>query len=301
MLAIFLRGDGGMSGYALRGASRAHEQPQRRMGALVQGSALILALLLAGSRAAWRVLMVLCEQTGRAAPTLLLGALLLGGFQVAQQLLRQNDPPLMPVYLAAEQADIDHKQLEQRLTPLLAHSGFFALDLDAVQQELESLPLIAAANLRKIWPGQLVVQLRMHQPQFRWKDAGLLVENGQRLSVQTEHYAHLPQLVGPVGSEAQLMQQYQQFAQMLRPLGLSVTRLEKRERGSGFLTATPKNGETAIEFALGRGNWQEKIQGFIYLVGREGLHLDELARVDLRHRNGFAVALIQPSEQGSEP
>jgi len=295
MFAIFLRADPTYSPELLRGASRVREQPGRRTNAqgMVRGLALTLALLLAGSRATLRLLMVLCEQAGRAAPTLLLGGLLLGGFQLAQSLFTRVDQPLAQVQLAAPALNIDQQQMQQRLAHLFAGSGFFSLDLDAVRQELESLPLIARASLRRRWPGQLVAQLQMHQPLARWGKQGLLVEGGEVLPEGAEHYQQLPQLIGPVGSEEALFEQYQQFEQMLRPLGLSVTRLEQRAHGSGFLTVTDQSGDSSVEFALGSGQWMEKMQRFIHFAGQGALHPHELSRVDLRHRNGFAVAARQ--------
>ncbi|KXU38403.1 hypothetical protein AXE65_01425 [Ventosimonas gracilis] len=295
MFATYLRADPIYSPDLLRGASRVREQPSRRANAqgLVRGLALALALLLAGGCAALRLLMVLCQQAGRAAPTLLLGALLLGGFQLVQSLFTDLDQPLAQVQLVTSTANIDQQQVQQRLAPLFARSGFFSLDLDAARRELESLPLIAHASLRRRWPGQLVVQLQMHQPLARWGEQGLLASGGQVLAEGAQHYPQLPQLIGPIGSEEALFKQYQQFEQMLRPLGLSVVRLVQQERGSGFLTAKALSGDRVVELALGSGQWMEKMQRFIHFVRQGALSLSELARVDLRHRNGFAVVSRQ--------
>jgi len=301
MLAIFLRADPAYSPELLRGASRIREQPARRANGqgMVRGLALTLALLLAGTRVSLRLLIGLCEHTGRAVPALLLGVLLLGGFQAAQSLFAHFDQPLARVQLAAPALNIDQEQVQQRLAHLFAGSGFFSLDLDAVRQELESLPLIAHASLRRRWPGQLVAQLQMHQPLARWGEQGLWVEGGQVLAEGGEHYPHLPQLIGPVGSEEALFEQYQQFEQILRPLGLSVTRLEQHAHGSGFLTVTDSTGASTVEFALGSGQWMEKMQRFIHFAGQAALHPHELSRVDLRHRNGFAVASRQAGQEAA--
>jgi len=298
MFAIFLRADPIYSPDLLRGGTRVRGQPARQTSGqgITRSVALTLALLLAGTRVSLRLLLALCEQTGRAAPALLLGGLLLGGVQVVQLLFTRIDQPLAQVQLATTTStpNIDQQQIQQRLASLLAGSGFFSLDLDAVRQELESLPLVARASLRRRWPGQLVAQLQMHQPLARWGEQGLLVEGGQVLPEGAEHYQQLPQLIGSVGSEGALWEQYQQFEQMLWPLGLSVMRLEQHQRGSGFLTAKALNGDATVEFAWGSdGQWMEKMQRFIHLVGQGALHPGELTRVDLRHRNGFAVASRQ--------
>jgi len=298
MTSIFLRGNS-MPGYApsgLRGAGRVH-QPSRQSGTLVHGCALVLALLLASTRATFRLLLSLCEQVGRAAPTLLLAVVLVALFQLLQPLFTQFDLPLSKVQLVADSAPIDAQQVQQHLAPVLEDSGFFSLDLKAAQQSLESLPLIASADLRRYWPGQLVAELTLHQPLARWGEQGLLAESGKLLPSGAEQFAHLPQLLGEEGSSQVLFAQYQQLQSMLGPLRLRVTRLEKRARGSGFLSAMTDSGNTTIQFALGRGDWSGKMQRFIHLAQQAQMNLDNLVRVDLRHQNGLAVALTPPPTQ----
>jgi len=254
-------------------------------------------LLLAGTRAAFRLLGLVCEQAGRAAPTLLLVAALLALFQFVQPLWPQLDLPLSKVQIHAQTPYIDAEQVQQRLAPLLKEGGFFSLDLEAAQQTLESLPLIASANLRREWPGQLVADLTLHQPLARWGEQGLLAENGELLATGAEQFTHLPLLIGAAGSQQALFAQYQQLQAILNPLGLRVTRLEQQARGSGFLSAISQNADIRIEFALGSGDWSGKMQRFIHLAQQPEMNLKQLVRVDLRHRNGLALALIPPEQQ----
>jgi|GEM_PF-1902069 len=292
---------GTLPGYLPNGRRERHPggQPSAQR-LLVRNTALGLALLLASGQAALRLLLTLLEQIGRTAPTLLLMALVLGVSQVVQQLWPLLDKPLEQIHLAGETTHLDSQQMQQQLAPLLAEGGFFSLDLNAVHQALESQPLIASASVRRQWPGQLDVQFKMHRPLFRWGEQGLLTEGGRLLSSGGEYYRRLPQLVGPLGSEAQMVQQYLLLDQMLRPIGLNVSRLERRPRGSEFLTAISQTGENRIEFALGRGDTLEKMQHFVRLARLPELDINELLRVDLRHKNGLAIAR-KPIEQENEP
>jgi len=198
---------------------------------------------------------------------------------------------------ASTAAYIDSQQVQQKLAPLLKGSHFFDLDLNAVRQELESLPLIAKANVRKRWPAELIAELTPHQPLSRWGEQGLLAENGQLLPSGAEQFAHLPQLIGPVGSEQALYATYQQFESMLSPLGLSLSKLEQSESGRVFLSVVRKNSGSVIEFALGSGDWSGKMQRFIRFAKQSATDLSQLTRVDLRHRNGFALALTGQAKQ----
>jgi len=303
MQGAFLRSHG-MPGYspgALRGAGRVRGQPYPGQTQGQKKAALLLALLLACTRATLRWLVTACEQAGRIAPSLSLVITLVCVFQLMYPLWTQFDQPLTQVQIIAGPQPVNTQPVRQRLASLLEEGGFFSLDLDAVRQELESQPLIASVHLHKRWPQQLVAELTMRQPLMRWGEQELLMENGELLSSGAEHYAHLPQLVGPSGSQRQLLARYHEMAEMLHPLGLAVTRLQQQERGSGLLLAKVAASGNTIEFVLGSDDWSGKMQRFIQFAGQPGLALDRLSRVDLRHRNGFAVTPIRQEQPGSQP
>src|SRR3990167_6818182 len=116
------------------------------------------------------------------------------------------------------------------------------------RRELELMPWIASAKVRRVWSDQLVVRLEEQLPIARWGDEALLNNQGEAFApLELANYPHLPQLYGPKRAQQQVMQQYQVLSQMLRPMGFSVARLELRERGSWFLST----GQ-GIELLLGR-------------------------------------------------
>lgn len=218
-------------------------------------------------------------------PVLLL-ALGYGAFELGGRLKPYVDQPLGRVSVEGELNYVDSAEVRQRIAPYI-RTTFFSVDLAAMRSELESMPWIAEAQVRRVWPDQLIVQLEEQLPVARWGDEALLNNQGKAFAPgQVAGYEHLPRLWGPQRAQQRVMQQYQMFSQLLRPLDFSVASLEMRERGSWYLTT----GQ-GFELLLGRDRVVDKMRRFVS-VYEAALkeNISNIARVDLRYPNGLAVA-----------
>src|SRR5690606_1999290 len=129
--------------------------------------------------------------------------------------------------------------------------SFFSVDLEAMRLELEAMPWIARAEVRRVWPDQVTIRLVEQLPIARWGEEALLNNQGRAFApTEVGNYQHLPQLFGPQRAQEKVMRQYQMLNQMLRPLGFSIARLELRERGSWFLSTQPGSNGESIELLL---------------------------------------------------
>lgn len=223
-------------------------------------------------------------------PLLLVG-LVLGGVELHKQLLPYADRPIAKVSVQGELGYVTREAVQSRVAPYVERT-FFQVDLHGLRRELEQMPWIAHAEVRRVWPDQVVIQLAEQLPIARWGDEALLNNRGQAFAPsELANYEHLPQLRGPKRAQQRVMQQYQMLSQMLRPMGFSIARLELRERGSWFLTT-----REGIELLLGRDQVVEKIRRFgtIYQQALQA-QSENIARVDLRYANGLAVAWRDPA------
>ncbi|TRX76288.1 cell division protein FtsQ/DivIB [Pseudomonas mangiferae] len=231
-------------------------------------------------------------------PFLLLG-LGFGTYELAQRALPYADRPIARVSIEGDLGYISQQAVQQRIAPY-ASGSFFSVDLSAMRQELEKMPWIASAEVRRVWPDQVVVHLEEQLPIARWGDEALLNNQGQAFKPrELSPYGHLPQLWGPQRAQEQVMQQYQMLSQLLRPLGFTLTRLELRERGSWFLTTTSgtAGGGTgqSLELLLGRDHLVEKMRRFITIYDKAlKEQIANIASVDLRYPNGLAVGWREP-------
>jgi cell division protein FtsQ len=223
--------------------------------------------------------------------------LVLGGlaYTLAQRVLPYADRPISQVSVQGDLSYISQQAVQQRIAPYLAAS-FFTVDLAAMRGELEQMPWIARAEVRRIWPNQLSIQLEEQLPIARWGNEALLNNQGQAFTPrELANYQNLPQLFGPQRAQQTVMQQYQLFSQMLRPLGFSVAQLELRERGSWFLTTGANSNGQSIELLLGRDHLLEKMRRFVAVYEKTlKPEITNIARIDLRYANGLAVGWRQP-------
>jgi cell division protein FtsQ len=228
----------------------------------------------------------------RLAWPVLLAVLGFGAYEAAQRLLPYADRPIAKVNVQGDLSYISQEAVQQRIAPYIAAS-FFSIDLAGMRRELEQMPWIAHAEVRRVWPDQVMVRLEEQLPIARWGDEALLNNQGQAFAPrELAHYEQLPQLWGPQRAQEQVMQQYQMLSQMLRPLGFSIARLELRERGSWFLST----GQ-GVELLLGRDHLVEKMRRFISIYEKTLKdQIVNIERVDLRYPNGLAVAWRAPVE-----
>ena len=220
-------------------------------------------------------------------------ALLLLGFATyegAQRLIPYADRPIARVSVQGELSYISQQAVQERIAPFIANS-FFNVDLTGMRAELESMPWIARAEVRRVWPDQVSIRLEEQLPVARWGSEALLNNQGQAFAPrELTHYENLPLLSGPQRAQQQVMQQYQVLSQMLRPMGFSIAALELREHGSWFIST----GQ-GVDILLGRDHLVEKMRRFSAIYDKVlKEQIANIARIDLRYANGLAVAWRTP-------
>ncbi len=220
-------------------------------------------------------------------------ALLLLGFATyegAQRLIPYADRPIARVSVQGELSYISQQAVQERIAPFIA-SSFFNVDLTGMRAELESMPWIARAEVRRVWPDQVSIRLEEQLPVARWGSEALLNNQGQAFAPrELTHYENLPLLSGPQRAQQQVMQQYQVLSQMLRPMGFSIAALELREHGSWFIST----GQ-GVDILLGRDHLVEKMRRFSAIYDKVlKEQIANIARIDLRYANGLAVAWRTP-------
>ena len=222
-------------------------------------------------------------------PVLLL-VLGVAAYEGAQRALPYVDRPISKVSVDGELSYISQQAVQQRIAPYI-QASFLQINLSGMRQELEQMPWIAHAEVRRVWPDQIMIRLEEQLPVARWGDEALLNNAGHAFAPrESANYQHLPRLAGPQRAQRQVMQQYQVLIQMLRPLGFSIIALEMRERGSWYLRTAQ-----GIDLLLGRDHIVDKMRRFAAIYEKAlKAQQPNIARIDLRYPNGLAVAWREP-------
>lgn len=196
---------------------------------------------------------------------------------------------ILPVQRVTVTGELEHTQaraVQEMVQPGLA-GGFLNADLQQIRQQLEGLPWIYEASVRRRWPAALEIHVVEETPIARWGEDGFLNhEGGVFRSGREGEWSALPRLSGPEGSAPSLMAKYQRLVEILAPLRLSVAQLAIDERGQ--VEAVLDGG---MRLVLGGDDFLPRLHRFVEVYHSElAARRTDIERVDLRYANGIAVA-----------
>ncbi len=212
------------------------------------------------------------------------------------------DRPISQVSLEGEFQYIDVPELTALLRAEL-QGTFFSLDLQRLQQMLEADPWVERAEIRRVWPDEVVITLEEQLPVARWGDEGLVNPAGEVFSpanVQDETFRALPQLFGPQEQAPELMRYFSSLSQQLRPLGMNVDELVLEQRGAWTLGLSVD--QQPLRVLMGREDLRPRLHRFMRAyqsVLKE--RVAQIEQVDVRHTNGVAVRWRPPAVTAETP
>jgi cell division protein FtsQ len=218
---------------------------------------------------------------------------------------------------AAQRPAFDFKRLEVRgdLQHVTAASvrgtiagrlkgNYFTIRLDEARRLLETVPWVAQASVRRVWPDRLQVTLREHRALGAWNDGRLLSDRGELFVAnvaEAEIYGPLPAFAGPDALAGDVARRYYEFAAELAAQSLTVDGIDVSERRSWAVQASGAGTTTTLE--LGReespGVLQRRLADVVAAYPMVAARVGGLpARIDARYSNGFAAA---PPARSNEP
>jgi cell division protein FtsQ len=197
--------------------------------------------------------------------------------------------PVSKIRIENQWQQITEAQVSGVLSKFMG-TGFFNLDTQGIKKELESMSWVRFASVKRVWPDIIALDIREEKAIARWGDGAYLNQAGEvfRPSVAATNLS-LPLLSGPKDTQTQVMQQYLSLSQLLLPEDLRLTELALSPRGSWELTLNE-----SIRVSAGRFNAFENLSRFVDVLNRHSsIDLREIAAIDLRYKNGFAVKNVQ--------
>lgn len=175
------------------------------------------------------------------------------------------------------------RQAVKALVPKLP-GGFFSMDLAAAQAGLERLPWVRKADVRRLWPGRLVVVLEEHRAAAAWNDRATLDVHGEVFPVAPQR--HLPRIFAADGMEREVARRFGEFSATVQPLGLRVDQLVVTARQSWRVRLS---GGISVE--LGRERINERLARFARVYPQALAATGPIQRADMRYPNGFAAQI----------
>jgi cell division protein FtsQ len=215
---------------------------------------------------------------------------LMSGWMVLNWMEDAQRLPLSKLVVTGERHYTRNDDIRQAILALGSPGTFMTQDVNIIQSQIERLPWIKQASVRKQWPDELKIHLVEYVPIARWNDQHMVDSDGNAFSVPAERTSkqNLPMLYGPEGSENEVLQSYRDMGQMLARDKFTLKVAAMTARRSWQLTLN-----NDIKLDLGRGDTMKRLERFIelYPVLQQQAQTDgkRISYVDLRYDSGAAV------------
>ena len=206
--------------------------------------------------------------------------------------------PLREVVITNELKEVRRGELERSLSDRLL-GNFFSVNLDVLRRSLEELPWIRRAEVRRQWPSRIEVRIEEHVPAAFWgQGTGQLVNTyGEIFSagMNAAPESHMPVLLGPPGWAHEMLNQYQEAEELLRPLGLTPNTMNVSPR-----LAVQLRLDDGMVVELGRQQakapLRERLERFVeHYPSMLTATKQRPSVVDMRYPNGFALRVAAAS------
>lgn len=200
-----------------------------------------------------------------------------------------TDPQQLPIAKVrsfGERHFVSDAQIQAALDAEGGLASLMVQDMDEVKARIEALPWVARVSVRRTWPDAVSLYITEQQPVARWNDGFLLNAAGQPFAVpDPERAGPLPQLRGPSGSEAKVLDGWQRFSSLLTAGGHAAAAVALSSRHAWQVTL-----DSGIELRLGTEDGINRIDRFMKVFSSlPDTDKTRLAYADLRYDTGLAV------------
>ena len=165
--------------------------------------------------------------------------------------------------------------------------GFWGQDVKQIQEQLETIPWVKGAVVRKIWPNRLSIWLSEYQPIAIWNKTEFVTKEGTVFQLPMDKLKEkaLPYLGGPDYQSLKVLEAWNQIFADFKAKNLVVKGVAIDDRGAWQVTL-----DNDIVLKLGRGDWKPKLDRFVTIYPQievpEGKRIDY---VDLRYASASAA------------
>ncbi|MCG8707483.1 cell division protein FtsQ [Brenneria sp. 4F2] len=221
---------------------------------------------------------------------MVVGTIVWGGWMVVGWMKDASRLPMSRMVVTGERQYTTNDDIRQAILALGSPGTFMTQDVNVIQQQIERLPWIKQASVRKQWPDELKIHLVEYVPVARWNDLLMVDNDGNAFSVPAERIGNrkMPLLYGPEGGEKEVLEGYRTMNQVLAAGKFTLKMVAMSARHSWQLGL---HDDTRLE--LGRDDRARRLDRFIELyplLQRQAQNDNKrISYVDLRYDSGAAV------------
>ena len=181
---------------------------------------------------------------------------------------------------------------------------YFTLRLEDTRRLFETVPWVAQASVRRVWPNSLLVTLTEHRALGVWEDGRLLSDRGELFVAnpdEAEIYGALPEFSGPAAGAQDAARRYYELSAQFAALSLRIDAIDISERKAWSLRVSSQLSDESREASvsrieLGRDSTAAPLsQRVAQVIAAYPLVVAQIggtpARIDARYANGLAASL----------
>ena len=220
--------------------------------------------------------------------------LLLVSALIADQVIRSGYFTIEKVTVSNGLTHVD-RGIAERTAWRGIHGNYLTVDLSRIEEDLETLPGIYQAMVRRVWPNALELHLVETQAMARFQTLQNSTETSPDSYINlapTQALRASPVLRGPKTQRETLVDTFFSIMPLLQQAGLQPLELSVSKAGRWTLEVRSKDllAQARFELLLGRDGVVEKVDRFtrsFTIALRE--KADLIGKVDMRYASGFAV------------
>lgn len=196
-----------------------------------------------------------------------------------------DDIPIKTIEIQSSLQKVDKSEIKA-IAQNYMHSGFFTVDLTAFENQLNDIPWVYRATIKRQWPSKVVINIVEQQPYFRWGQQHLINKYAEKFyAVNADEYSHLPLLDGIQGREREVIDLYYRYKEDFKQVGAEIISLKEDARYDKEIRLAD-----GITINLGREQTEKQIRRCLHSLAMfTKAEREAIASIDLRHSNGFAV------------
>ncbi|WP_439287121.1 cell division protein FtsQ/DivIB [Lonepinella sp. BR2357] len=206
-----------------------------------------------------------------------------------QSLLEKlDDKPISAFALLGSPQYTTNEDVRDKILQLGELKGFFGQDVHLVCEQIQSLPWIKGALVRKIWPDRLSIVVSEYTPVAFWNENEFLASDGTVFSLPFDKLKNtdMPRLFGLNYQSSEVLEAWNKIYKDLKAKNLNLKTLAVNERGAWEVIL-----DNDITLKLGRGEWKNKIDRFVTIYPQIDVPENKkINYVDLRYNVGAAVS-----------
>ncbi|WP_293729299.1 cell division protein FtsQ/DivIB [uncultured Actinobacillus sp.] len=201
-----------------------------------------------------------------------------------------DDKPISSFALLGTPSYTTNADIREMILKMGELKGFFGQDVNMIREQIQSMPWIKGAVVRKIWPNRLSIVVSEYQPIAYWNGDQFLSSDGVVFKLPADKLKNttMPRLFGPDYKSSEVLEAWYKIYKELESRKLALKSVSIDERGAWEITL-----DNDIRLKLGRGEWKTKIDNFVTIYPQ--IEIPENKRidyVDLRYKVGASVGFI---------